>query len=226
LLPDGKATAWQHRDECQRPRIGCGNQSTAPLRDRLGICQWFHYEDYEAVRRAIGLLRELDVRLVRTGISWADYHRERGRIWYDWLLRALQDFDVLLSIWHTPPSISEGNACASPPRRLRDYADFIALIIDDYRDFICELELWNEPNNRFKWDFQRFDPDWRKFAEMIGMAAYWARHLGPGLRTGSPVRKPGGKPGNGSKRAGRAGLLVFIDGPRSAPQRHRRLSCR
>jgi CDP-paratose 2-epimerase len=40
------------------------------------------------------------------------------------------------------------------------------------------LELWNEPNNRFKWDFPRFDPDWSKFAEMIGMAAYWARHQG------------------------------------------------
>ena len=40
------------------------------------------------------------------------------------------------------------------------------------------LELWNEPNNRYKWDFERCDPGWVKFAEMIGSAAYWARRRG------------------------------------------------
>lgn len=148
------------------------------LRDKLGICQWFHYNDYDAVRRAVMLLRKLNVRHLRTGISWADYHRKQGRDWYDWMLDALKDFDVLLSIWHTPPSISEGNSCASPPRRLQDFADFIDLVISRYRKSFCGLELWNEPNNRLKWDFQRFDPDWRKFAEMIAMAAHWAHSQG------------------------------------------------
>jgi spore maturation protein CgeB len=34
---------------------------------------------------------------------------------------------------------------------------------------------WNEPNNRCKWDFVRFDPKWHKFAEMLGLAAEVAR---------------------------------------------------
>jgi hypothetical protein len=140
--------------------IGKRATTEAPhLRDRLGICQWFHYEDYDAVRRAVTLLRELNVRHLRTGISWADFHRERGRPWYDWMMTTLREFDVLLSIWHTPPSISEGNTCASPPRRLRDYSDFILQVIDCYRECFSALELWNEPNNRLKWDFQRFDPE-------------------------------------------------------------------
>lgn len=149
-----------------------------PLSERVGICQWFHYEDDATLEQTVQLLQELGVRHLRTGISWADYYRPRGRQWYDRMMKALRPFDVLLSVWHTPPSISEGNSCASPPRRLLDYADFIDTIITHYGDGFTHLELWNEPNNRYKWDFQRYDPDWRKFGEMIGNAAYWAKQRG------------------------------------------------
>jgi len=148
------------------------------MRDKLGVCQWFHFQDYQAVERTTALLRELGVRMLRTGISWADFLRPGGREWYDWQMSKLANFDVLLSVWHTPPSIAEGNACNSPPRRLRDYADFIDQIITLYGRRFSHLELWNEPNNRIKWDFERFDPQWRKFAEMIGAAAHWAKHRG------------------------------------------------
>lgn len=148
------------------------------LKDTLGICQWFHYEDYHEVTRAVELCHELGITHLRTGISWADYHRPHGPQWYDWMLRALTDFEVLLSVWHTPPSISEGDCCASPPRRLQDFADFIDTIAGQFRPYFAALELWNEPNNRLKWDFIRFDPDWRKFGTMITMAASWTQQLG------------------------------------------------
>lgn len=151
---------------------------TPPLRDRFGICQWFHFEDRETLHRSVDLLHELGIRHLRTGISWADYHRPGAREWYGEMFKALQPFDLLVSIWHTPPSISEGNCCASPPRRLLDYADFVDEIITDFGDFFSTLELWNEPNNRFKWNFETFDPEWRKFGEMIGCAAYWAKLRG------------------------------------------------
>ena len=157
--------------------------ATAPrlgLREKLGLCQWFHYEDYESVEQTILLMAELNVRHLRTGISWADFLRPGGQKWYDWQMKALRDsgLEVLLSIWHTPPSISEGNACNAPPKRLRDYADFIDLVITRYGDSFAALELWNEPNNRLKWDFPNFDPQWRKFGEMIVAAAYWAKQRG------------------------------------------------
>lgn len=148
------------------------------MKARLGICQWFHYEAYQEVERTISHMHDLGVKMLRTGISWADYHRPNGNRWYDWQMRALSEFDVLLSIWHTPPSISEGNYCASPPRRLRDFADFVDLVISDYGDTFDELEIWNEPNNSYKWDFSTYDPDWRKFGEMAGTAAYWAQQRG------------------------------------------------
>jgi CDP-paratose 2-epimerase len=141
------------------------------LGERLGVCQWFHYEDYHAVERTVGLLKELGIRHLRTGISWADWHRPAGEQWYRWQMEQLRDFDVLLSIWHTPPSISENDATSGPPRRLKDYADFIQQIIDTFGDGVAHLELWNEPNNRLKWAFPTRDPRWEKFGEMIRLAA-------------------------------------------------------
>lgn len=150
------------------------------MQSKLAVCQWFHYEDYAAVDRVISLMLDLGVTHLRTGISWADYHRPQGRAWYDWQMRQLADFDVLLSIWHTPPSIAEGARCAGPPKRLRDYAEFIAQMIDQYGDYFSHLELWNEPNNHYKWDFVHFDPQWAKFGEMIRLAARTAkRHKMP-----------------------------------------------
>lgn len=145
--------------------------------DKLGLCQWFHYEAYDDVIRTIEVLHDLGVRHLRTGISWADFLRPQGKRWYDWQMKTLHEagFQLLLSVWHVPPSLSEGASCASPPRRLRDYADFIDQIITLYDDQFAELELWNEPNNRFKWNFDKYDPRWAKFGEMVGTAAYWAQ---------------------------------------------------
>src|SRR5690606_8374887 len=71
-----------------------------------------------------------------------------------------------------------GGVCNGPPRRLKDYADFLDLVLTRHGHQIAALELWNEPSNKYKWDFLRFDPDWSKFAEMMVMAAHWARHRG------------------------------------------------
>ena len=175
-----KAIALQKRaaDISASSGIPAAPRLLAPLRDRFGVCQWFHYEDDYMLERAVKLMRRLGLRHLRTGISWADYLRPNGERWYDRMMAALSEFDVLLSVWHTPPSLSERNSCASPPRRLLDYADFIDLLITKYRHQFSHLELWNEPNNRLKWDFIRCDPEWQKFGEMIGCAAYWCQQRG------------------------------------------------
>lgn len=150
------------------------------LRDKLGVCQWFHYEDYTAVERATQLLKELGVTHLRTGISWADFHRPNGKKWYDWQMGRLSEsgLEVLLSVWHVPPSLSEGQACNAPPRRLDDYADFIEQVIIEYGQTWHHLELWNEPNNHYKWNFKQYDPHWAKFAQMVGEAARRAKKRG------------------------------------------------
>lgn len=130
--------------------------------------------------RTIDLLHDLGVKHLRTGISWADFLRPGGQNWYDWQMQTLHEagLHTLLSVWHVPPSLAEAPECAAPPRRLRDYADFVDQIITCYGDQFGELELWNEPNNRLKWNFIEYDPQWEKFGEMIGDAAYWAQKQG------------------------------------------------
>lgn len=140
-------------------------------------------------------MRELRIRRLRTGISWADYFRPEGRQWYDWQMSALSEFDILLSVWHTPPSISEGNSCASPPRRLQDYADFIDRMIHEYGHLFTDLELWNEPSNRLKWNFVGYDPMWKKFGDMIEARCIRRRNASTGIR--SSIWIPHGKPSKG-----------------------------
>ena len=169
-----------------QPHAIGGADAARQRRPLLGICQWFHYHDYRSVERAVDLLRELGVTHLRTGVSWADFHRPHGRAWYRWQMEALAEFDVLLSVWHTPPSLAEGRCCAGPPRRLQDYADFLWLLLEEFGDCIADVELWNEPNNRLKWAFDRFDPTWRKFSDMVGMAARTVRLHG--ISSGVPRR--------------------------------------
>ena len=68
------------------------------LRQRLGVCQWFHFQDYQGVEQAVTALRELSVWTLRTGISWADFLRPGGKEWYDWQMSKLSEFDILLSV--------------------------------------------------------------------------------------------------------------------------------
>jgi CDP-paratose 2-epimerase len=151
-----------------------------PQQSLPGLCQWFHYEAFDDLELAIDLLAELGVRRLRTGISWADFHRPGGKDWYDHQMGRLAEagLDVLLSVWHTPPSLAEAPSCAAPPERLEDYAAFIAQVVIDYGDTFADLELWNEPNNLYKWDFERYDPDWRKFATMVAYAGEAAHRFG------------------------------------------------
>jgi CDP-paratose 2-epimerase len=163
---------------CSSPTPEPTQSGAVPLRERFGICQWFHFCDYHTLSRSVDRLHELGIRHLRTGISWADHHRPGAGTWYRTMFEALKDFELLVSVWHTPPSLTDGGSCVTPPRRLLDYADFIDQVITDYGPHIAALELWNEPNNRYKWDFEACDPDWRKFGEMVGCAAYWATRRG------------------------------------------------
>lgn len=154
---------------------------TRGLTHKLGICQWFHYEAHSDVKRAVAEMRALGLSRLRTGISWAEYHRTGGPAWYDWLFEELAGFELLVSIWHTPPSIAARYICASPPQHLTDYESFVGQVIDRYGHRFWDIELWNEPGNLCQRDRPQSDPCWSRLAEMIGFAAELAR--GKGKRT-------------------------------------------
>ena len=72
----------------------------------LGIVQYFHLGDHDAVERALDALPELPVKHFRTSISWCDWVREGGEEWYAWLLPQLaRQVNVLPCFVYTPPSL-------------------------------------------------------------------------------------------------------------------------
>lgn len=91
----------------------------------LGICQWFHFED-PRLERAAERLKELGVKYLRTGLSWADSHRPNATAWFDRLMRVLEPFEVTVTFCFTPESRGVRPHHTSPPLHAPEFADFCA----------------------------------------------------------------------------------------------------
>lgn len=97
----------------------------------LGVCQWFHFEDHrldEGVRR----LRELGVRHLRTGLSWADSFRPNADAWFDRQMEALAEFDVTVTFCFTPEHRGVQPHHTSPPLVPEEFAEFCTRMVRRY----------------------------------------------------------------------------------------------
>jgi beta-xylosidase len=97
----------------------------------LGICQWFHFEDHR-LDDAVGWLRRLGVRHVRTGLSWADSLRPHADRWFDRLMSSLDEFEVTVTFCFTPESRGVLPHHTSAPREIAEFADFCARMTRRY----------------------------------------------------------------------------------------------
>ena len=144
----------------------------------LGAVEWFELGERARVERVVDELRACGFERLRTGVSWADWHRPGGEEWYAWLLpRLAHELEFLPCLHHTPPSRGLRPTIQSPPRRPRDFADFLDLFLDRFGDLVDWVEIWNEPNNLNDWDWT-LDPGWERFCELVGDAGHWARERG------------------------------------------------
>ncbi|MDQ3707266.1 MAG: beta-xylosidase [Chloroflexota bacterium] len=97
----------------------------------MGICQWFHFEDHR-LDLAVEWLRRMGVKRLRTGISWADWHRPNAVEWFDRQMRALEEFDTTVTLCFTPPSRGKLPHHTSPPVDLGEFAYFAAQVVERY----------------------------------------------------------------------------------------------
>jgi beta-xylosidase len=97
----------------------------------MGICQWFHFEDHR-LDFAVEWLKKLGVKKLRTGISWADWHRPNAMQWFDRQMRALEEFDTTITLCFTPPSRGKAPHCTSPPLVPAEFAEFATAVAHRY----------------------------------------------------------------------------------------------
>lgn len=98
---------------------------------RMGICQWFHFED-PRLDNAVSWLKKLGVKKLRTGLSWADSFRPNADTWFDRQMKALEDFDVTLTFCFTPEHRGHKPHHTSPPLQAEEFADFCARMTRRY----------------------------------------------------------------------------------------------
>ncbi len=103
----------------------------APYADRMGLCQWFHFEDAR-LAEAAAWMKRLGVRHLRTGLSWADSFRPGALDWFDRQMEALADFAVTVTFCFTPEHCGIAPHHTSPPRIAEDYAAFCAAMVRRY----------------------------------------------------------------------------------------------
>ncbi len=97
----------------------------------FGLCQWFHFEDHR-LDLAVRTLRRLGVRKLRTGLSWADWHRPDAVAWFDRQMAALAEFEITLTLCFTPPSRGRLPHHTSPPIVLEEFAEFAEAMVTRY----------------------------------------------------------------------------------------------
>jgi beta-xylosidase len=103
------------------------------LTPAMGICQWVHFEDHR-LDAMVRWCKELGVRHLRTGLSWADSYRPGAEAWFDRQMRALEGFDVTVTFCFTPEHRGVAPHHTSPPKDPREFADFCARMIRRYAD--------------------------------------------------------------------------------------------
>jgi len=97
----------------------------------MGLVQWFHFEDHR-LDDAVRWLKELGVKHLRTGLSWADSFRPNAMEWFDRQMEAIKDFDVTVTYCFTPEHRGIQPHHTSPPQRVEEFAEFCAAMTRRY----------------------------------------------------------------------------------------------
>jgi beta-xylosidase len=103
----------------------------AALTPALGVCQWVHFEDHR-LDSMVRWLKELGVRHLRTGLSWADSYRPDADAWFDRQMKALEDFTLTITFCFTPEHKGLAPHHTSPPQHPEEFADFCARMVRRY----------------------------------------------------------------------------------------------
>ncbi|MDX3911094.1 MAG: beta-xylosidase [Sphingobium sp.] len=103
----------------------------AKVADKMGLMQWFHFED-PRLDDGVRWMKQLGVRHLRTGLSWADSFRPGAIDWFDRQMEALSDFDVTVTFCFTPEHLGVQPHHTSAAREPQGFAEFCEWMIERY----------------------------------------------------------------------------------------------
>ncbi len=142
LAPERQATTrhgaaegssyWRHFHFGLLRADGSPKSALADFDPALGICQWIHFQDQDRLEGTAEWLRRLGVRRVRTGLSWAEWYLPRSEAWFDRIVETLGDFELMLTLGYTPPSLGIRPHLTSPPRDPEEFARFAHWVGERY----------------------------------------------------------------------------------------------
>jgi beta-xylosidase len=116
-------------DEHGQPKLAA--HAFPEFTPEIGLCQWFHFDDHR-LDDAVRIMRDMGVKYLRTGLSWADWYRPNAEAWFDRQMRALEGFDVTATFCFTPEHKGVWPHHTSPPRDPEEFAVFCAAMVRRY----------------------------------------------------------------------------------------------
>jgi hypothetical protein len=123
---------WRHFHFGLLRHDGTPKKAVYDFSPEFGVCQWFHYQDERTLELAVRWLERLDVREVRTGLSWAESHIPGAEAWFDTVMDALAPFDVCATLCFTPPSRGLRPDHTSPPVDISEFCYFAQQVVERY----------------------------------------------------------------------------------------------
>jgi beta-xylosidase len=103
----------------------------------VGVCEWVYWQERERLESQLGLLEQLGIRRLRTGIGWADWDRPGAVEWFDEVMHRLAAFQITLTLCFTPARAGRQPHHTSPPINVTDFADFCEAIVRRYTDVLA-----------------------------------------------------------------------------------------
>ena len=73
--------------------------------------------------------------------------------------------------------LAENANSTGPPDNYQDYADFVATVVAHYRGRVRYIQIWNEPNLAYEWNWVLPEPE--RFTELLQLTASAARAANP-----------------------------------------------